>query len=431
MSDNKAAGFVGRQAITGLIRNRSFSALWVAQFFSQIGDRFRNVAILFLINELTGGNPLALTAYALTIVIPQFVVGLLGGAVVDRVDRKTVMIVSDVLRGAFMLPVLLVRDPSQLWIIYITSVGLEVVSVFFYPARNATLPNIVGPGQLMTANALMQAGYIVALVIGSWLAGILTDLLGTGFAVFFDSATFFVSAGALTFMSVPPLMAAVNGERASPAELWREIKDGLRYIWGQRDLKTVLIVSAVAMLGLGSMIVLGVSYLEEKLNLDASGYGNTLAMVGIGLLVGGALLGRIAGRVAANTLVGGSLIVVGGAMIAFAGAGSYSVVLITAGVVGVCLVIARASLDTFTQTLVPDEMLGRVQSVVQMTIAVGIGAAQFLAGISASLFGNEITFIIAGLVTIVAGVVAMVTLREAAREMANHELVRSPSTSES
>jgi len=183
--DNKTASFIGRQAVSALVRNKSFSALWVGQLFSQIGDRFRNVAILFLINELTGGNPLALTAYALTIVIPQFVVGLLGGAVVDRVDRKTVMIVSDVLRGVFMLPVLLVQEPAQLWIIYVTSVGLEVISVFFYPARNASLPNIVGPGQLMTANALMQGGYIVALVIGSWLAGMLTKLLGTQFAIFF------------------------------------------------------------------------------------------------------------------------------------------------------------------------------------------------------------------------------------------------------
>lgn len=409
-----------------LARNQSYLALWIGQLWSQIGDRFRNVAVLFLISDLTGGNTFAVTLYTLTIIVPQLVVGLLGGAVVDRVDRKTVMIVSDILRGVFMLPLILVQEPSHLWIIYVTSVGLEVVSVFFYPARNATLPNIVGRGQLMSANALMQGGYIVALVIGSFLAGLLTEFFGTAFAVAFDSATFFLSAIAISFMSVPPLMAAINGERTSPSQLWEEIKQGLRFIWGRQDLKVILVVSTVAMLGLGSMIVLGVSYLEERLDLGASGYGFTLAMVGIGLLIGGVLLGRIADRVAANTLVGGSLIIVGLAMIAFAGAGSYSVVLITAGIVGLCLVIARASLDTFTQALVPDEMLGRVQSVVQMTIAAGVGLAQLLASASAGLFGNEPTFVMAGLVTIAAGIVSITSLREAARKMAEHELVQAP-----
>ena len=82
----------------------------------------------------------------------------------------------------------------------------------------------------MTANALMQGSYIIALIIGSTLAGYLTALLGTGFAIVFDAATFFASAGAIAVMVIPPLAAALNGERPTPAELWREVKAGLRFI---------------------------------------------------------------------------------------------------------------------------------------------------------------------------------------------------------
>jgi MFS family permease len=361
------------------------------------------------------------------VVVPQFTFGLLGGAVSDRVDRRSVMIVSDVLRGLLVLPVLFVNSVERLWIIYLGSIGMEIISVFFYPARNAVIPNIIRPGQLMTANALMQGSYIVALTVGSVLAGYLTALLGTSFAIVFNTATFFFSAGAIAWMIVPPLAAALNGQRPTAVELWREIKVGLRFIQSRRDLLMVLVITAVAMLGLGAIIVLGISYLEARLNVAAEGYGNTVASMGVGILIGGLLVSRIAGRVPANVLVGGSLIFVGVAMVAFAGAGSYTVVVVAAVVIGLCLVIARASLDTFTQALVPDAMLGRVQATVQMTLAVSTAAAQGLAGILAKLLNSvETVFILAGCVTIIAGAAAILTLRDAARQMAESELVHAP-----
>jgi MFS family permease len=408
--------------------NRNYFALWLGQLLSQVGDRFRFVAVLFIVNNLTRGDPLAITVLTMTVAIPQFIFGLLGGAVSDRVDRKTVMIVSDVLRGLLVLPVLLVNTSDRLWIIYVCSIGMEIISVFFYPARNAVLPNIIGQGQLMVANALMQGSYIVALIVGSALAGFLTGLVGTDFAIIFDSATFFFSVAAIAFMTVPPLAAALNGERPTVKGLWGDIKDGLRFIWGRDDLKTILVVSAVAMLGLGSIIVLGISYLETRLHVGAEGYGNTIAALGVGILIGGALISRIAKRVQAHTLVGGSLILVGVSMVAFAGAGNYAVVLVAAAIIGLCMVVARASLDTFTQALVPDEMLGRVQATVQMTLAVSTALAQGLSGALAKLLNSvENVFVLAGMVTIIAGVAAILTLRDAAREMSNSALVRAPS----
>ena len=418
---------MARNAILALMGDRSFSALWLGQMLSQIGDRFRFVAVLVIVNELTGGNPLAITLLTFTIVIPQFLFGLLGGAVSDRVNRKIVMIVSDVLRGLFVLPVLLVNSLDHLWILYIASIGMEIISVFFYPARNAVIPNIVGPGQLMTANALMQGSYIVALIVGSTLAGYFTAFFGTNFAIVFDSATFLLSAAAIALMSIPLVAAAANGERPTAAELWREVKAGLHFIRSRHDLLMVLVITAVAMLGLGAIFVLGISYLETRLNVEAEGYGNTVAAVGLGLLIGGVLVSRIAGRVPANILVGGSLLLVGVAMVAFAGAGSYTVVIVAAMVVGLCLVVARASLDTFTQALVPDELLGRVQATVQMTMAVATAVAQGLAGIFAKILNSvESVFILAGCITMIAGLAAILTLREAAREMAESELVRGP-----
>jgi MFS family permease len=103
------------------------------------------------------------------------------------------------------------------------------------------------------------------------------------------------------------------------------------------------------------------------------------------------------------------------------------VVVVAAVVIGLCLVIARASLDTFTQALVPDEMLGRVQATVQMTLAVATAVAQGLAGVLAKILNSiEAVFFLAGCVTLIAGLAAILTLRDAAREMAKSELVRAP-----
>jgi predicted MFS family arabinose efflux permease len=173
--------------------------------------------------------------------------------------------------------------------------------------------------------------------------------------------------------------------------------------------------------------VLGIAYLEARLNVRAEGYGNTVAAIGVGILMGGLLVSRLARRIPANVLVGASLITVGVSMVAFAGAGSYTVVVIAAAIIGVCIVIARASLDTFTQALVPDEMLGRVQATVLMTLAISIAAAQGFAGILAKLLNSvESVFILAGCVTIISGVATIITLRDAAQEMAESELVRAP-----
>jgi MFS family permease len=373
---------------------------------------------LVIVNHLTDGDPLAVTLLTFTVVVPQFVFGLLGGAVTDRVDRKIVLIVSDILRGVLVLPVLLVQEPDQLWIVYLCSVGLEIISVFFYPARNAVIPNITRPEQLMTANAVRQGSYVIALIAGSAMAGYLTELIGTDFAIIFDSATFFFSAGAIAFMHIPPLATALE-ERAMTSELWKDMKAGLRFIRRRRDLMTILGVTAVAMLGLGAIIVLGISYLETRLNVAAQGYGNAVAAVGLGVLIGGAVVSRVAGRILANVLVGGSLITVGVAMFAFAGAGNYIVVLVAAAIIGICLVMARAALDTFTQALVPDEMLGRVQATVQMTMAVSTALAQGMSGLLAKLLDSvENVFVLAGGVTLAAGVTAILTLHDAAREMA-------------
>jgi len=390
--------------------NRDFLLLFIGQLFSQIGDQFLFIAALSLINHFTA-SPLALSGLALAISIPQLIFGLLGGVLVDRFDRKRLLIVSDVLRALVILPVVLVNQRSHLWMLYPAAAGLATVGTAFYPARNAIIPNIVSPKLLLSANTLIQVSYILALILGATLAGFAVRLWGAGAAVWFDSGTFLLSAALIAFMHIShnSLSEAHESARTVRAQL----AQGLRYVFGSQLLLRVLAITAIAALGIGAIQILGLNFLSQRLNVAEQGFGMTMAMVGVGVALGGALVQRLATRLPANQVVGACLAGVGAAIIAFALAPNFGLVLVAAAGIGLCLVVARAGLATLTQQLVPDVVRGRVESAVNMMVSVSTAAAQGLSGLLGDphFLGVQGVFVGAGVITLAAGVSAIYALR--------------------
>ena len=195
----------------------------IGQLLSQAGDQFLFIAALSIINRLTA-SPLALSGLALAISIPQLVFGLMGGVLVDRFNRKQLLIISDVLRALVILPVLLVHQRSEVWLLYPAAAGLAIVGTAFYPARNAIIPNIVPPKLLLSANTLIQVSYILALIFGATLAGFVVKLWGTDAAVWFDSATFLLSALLIAFMRIPPNV--LTHTRGAARTVWGQLVQG-------------------------------------------------------------------------------------------------------------------------------------------------------------------------------------------------------------
>lgn len=403
--------FLGdRAAIVSALRNRNFRALWVGQLISQIGDNFLIVTILFVISSLTG-SPLALGVMAIVVTLPQLFLGLIGGVFVDRLDRKLVMIVSDILRGLAVLSLLLVQRADQLYILYIVSFVMVTVGLFSNPARNAVIPNIVSGEILLTANALMQASQIIAVILGASIAGLIVGSLGPAFAIVFDSFSFAVSAVAIATMTIPPLNPKPS--KANSRVIWNQLVEGLLFIKGSSPLRHAMITTAVATLGFGAIMVLGIIYLDEVLGMGAEGFGFLYAFQGLGVVIGGVVIGRFASRVRTNRVVGGCMVILGLAIIAFAVVPSYPLVLVAVAIIGLSIVVARAALATLTQSLVPDEKRGRVESALTMVIGASTSGSMALSGLFGDVIGVQAVFIAAGLITIVAGVAASYTLRGA------------------
>jgi len=173
--------------------NHDFRRLFIGQLVSQTGDWFNSVALFTLLLSLTGSGEAV--GYILIIkLLPSFFAGPLAGVVADRFNRKTIMIVADIVRGFLVLGFLLVQRPEQVWLVYAIAALEVVVSTFFDPAKSAAIPNIVSREELIPANALSAASWSVTLALGAALGGVVTDAFGRNTAFVVDSVSFFVSA---------------------------------------------------------------------------------------------------------------------------------------------------------------------------------------------------------------------------------------------
>jgi len=404
-----------RAAIVNALRNRDFRALWVGQLLSQIGDNFVIVAILLVISTLTDSS-LALGILAVIATLPQIFLGLIGGVFVDRLNRKLVMIVSDIVRGLVVLVLLFIQRVDQLYILYLVTFVMVTVGLFFNPARNAVIPNIVNGETLLAANALMQASQVISVILGASIAGLVIGWLGPAFAFAFDSFSFGVSAATIATMAIPPVNS--NPGKTKGWVIWNEMVEGLLFIKRNSRLLHVMITTAVATLGFGAITVLGIIYLDQVLGIGAEGFGFLYAFQGLGAVIGGAIIGRFACNLRINWVAGGCMVMLGLAIIAFAVAPNYPLVLVAVAIIGLSIVTARAALATLTQRMVPDEKRGRVDSAVTMVVGASTSASLALSGVFGDLLGVQAVFIAAGLITIIAGVAASYTLREAERAAA-------------
>jgi DHA3 family macrolide efflux protein-like MFS transporter len=397
-----------RQAVRELFRNRNFTLLWIGQLLSQIGDQCLLIAAITLISNLSN-SPLAMLIPAISIALPQIIFGLVGGVIADRWNRKLLMIMSDVLRGIVVLSVLLVNRVEQLWILYLAAAGLAMVGVCFYPARNASIPNLVPSDLLMAANGMIQGSYIVALILGPVIAGAAVELWAP-LAILLDSVTFFASAMTIAVMRFPTTTSEPSVRKNGVRE---DIKIGLDFIRRNRVLSQVLVITAMATLGIGAIVLLAIPHLKETVGASGMEYGIAMSMLGLGSVLGGLMVSRLSQRLSTSTIVGGMLILAGAAIVAFAFAPNYTAVLVSVVAIGLCIVVARGALDAITQVLSPDAVRGRVQSAANLIVVAATAIAEGLSALLGSLIGVQTVFVAAGIVTALAGVAAAFVLRGA------------------
>jgi len=423
-----------------LFRNRSFAALWIGQTISFIGDYYYFFAITILVERLTG-SALLVGLSVISSALPMLLLGPIAGVFVDRWDRKRTMIGADLLRGLLVLVCLTVRTPDQIWILYVAGFMMSSISRFFFPAQNAVLPLIVtDKDDLLSANGLMQIVQTAGFIIGATLAGFSIALWGEQVAFIVDSATYFISAGAITLIQVPRTTGGAQAEGEQLGAVWAEMREGIVYLFGSRTMMGILLCLSVVQLGVGAINVSWVPFLQRTFGLGPEGLGAVDLAQGMGMALGGVLLGFVAARVSRVPLAGWSIAFIGG-MIALIGlAPPWALATLFPGLgveaemtamtigqrllhvplmllaysmlLGAALVPAQSALMTMMQLAVPDLKRGRVGSALNAIVtAAGLISMATVAAIG-DLVPFRMIYVAAGLIVSAAGLVGLVVLQE-------------------
>jgi MFS family permease len=291
------ASLIVKPYLALLKTNRNFRLLFVGQTISQLGDWFNSVAVYALLLDLTG-SATAVAGMLIVQFLPVALVGPLAGVVVDRVNRRRLMIVADVARGCLVLGLLLVRHPDQVWIAYVVMAATMSGSAFFEPARTATIPNITTAEELLPANALSAATWSAMLAIGASVGGLVTAFAGRNIAFIVNAASFFASAlfiAATRYDATPPAAPRARGLAALTGVT--DLVEGLRYVRQHSHVAALMCVKAGW--GLAGGVLLLLTIFGQRVFPIAGG-----AAAGIGVLYGARGVGAGLGPIALRWIVG-------------------------------------------------------------------------------------------------------------------------------
>jgi dTMP kinase len=307
----------------------SFFRLWLSQVLSSLGDWIGLLAILALANTISKSNAAALSLVMVARMLPGFLLAPLVGALVDRLDRKRVMVVTDLGRAVLLA---LVPFVDTLVGLVVASFVLELFALFRGPATAATVPHLVPEENLPQANSLSLVAAFGTFPLGALvfagLAGIAQWFNGFDFlsldreqlALYFDAAAF--TASAFITMTLPiPKNHLRSEQRIKVTQTLLDIKEGIQFIAGHELVRGVIYGMAGGLLGGGMMIPLGPVFSTEVLNEGASGFGLLMFALGFGAAIGVITLVLLQKRAPLETVFWVAIVATGGGIIL---AGSFS-----------------------------------------------------------------------------------------------------------
>lgn len=271
-----------------LRENRDFRRLWLAEVISFLGDWFNTIALYTAVAELSGSTE-AVSMVFVAKMLPIFLVTPIAGPLIDRLDRKKIMVASDVARCLCALGLIVAyRNRSLVLLVGCLFVMVSFAGLFI-PAKSSILPQITVRRELGAANALSSGTWSVMLALGAALGGVVTAAVGVETALLLDALTFLVSAAFL--IPLPPLVATRDED-----ERERGFIAGVRYLWRKPFLAATVAIKPFMALAGGGIAMLPV--FGTKVFEGASGptwMGLLYMARGLGALVGSLVVRRIFG----------------------------------------------------------------------------------------------------------------------------------------
>jgi MFS family permease len=411
--------------ISPLRESRDFRVLWLGELVSMIGRQITVLALPFQVFVLTR-SPLAVGLIGLAQLIPLIAATIAGGAVADRVDRRKLILVTEVGMAASTALLLLgaLSGHPPLWYLYVAA-GLSAgVSGINLPARSAAVPNLVRPGRLPAALALNQILFQGAGIVGPALAGILLGRFGLAWAYAADLMSAGAAVGAAWLLRpMPPK----RGAEQPVGTAWSEITDGFRSLRGRRVLQSTFLIDLDAMI-FGMPRALFPVLALTVFHVGPEGLGLLYAAPAAGALLGALTSGWV-GRIRRQGLAVVWAVVLWGASITFFGLSGrfFPLALAFLAFAGAADVISAVFRGTILQLSVPDSLRGRLSAIHILVVTGGPRLGDVEAGLVASLVSPWFSVVSGGVACVVGAVVLAGLIPELVRYRADAVATEQPS----
>jgi MFS family permease len=280
-----------------LKQNRNYRYSWIGQIVSEIGDHFNTIAVFSLALHNTNSG-MIVSGIMIARALPIVLAGPLAGVLLDRMDRKHLMIASDLARAAVGLCFIFATDPKDTWLLFVLSFLLMFASPFFTSGRAAILPTITNEEELHAANSLTKTTQWTAVTIGALLGGVTAMEFGYQWAFVFNAASFVFSALCIARLKAPK---GFKAERRALTEAGvlrplDEYLDGLRYMRSVPLMLTIALVHIGWASGGGAAQILFTLFGEVVYPYGPAGMGTIWGCAGVGLIVGGTFANKIGSK---------------------------------------------------------------------------------------------------------------------------------------
>ena len=420
-----------------VFRNRSFLLLWIAQAATQIGGNMVIFGLTVIISESTGSTT-AVSALILTFLLPAVLFSALAGVFVDRVDRRLVLILTNILRGLAFVAIFLVGN--HLGLIYLLNIIVSTITVFFAPAEAAMIPRLVPKKQLLSANGIFTLTLNAAFALGFTLVGpLIVKIAGASVLIIVVAALYFVAAAfCWTLPPAPSTVRAIGPSGARGRLLEAEeavgsvagqLREGLDYIRAHREIRWSLSYLGIAASLVGVLGVLGPKFAKTTLGLSEADFVVVVLPLGVGIVMGILLLNAYGRLIPRRRVIEGGLIALGLFLVAMALSGRISSFLGSATasgpatlsvltsllsiVVGLAFFagIAYASVAIPAQTQLqedlPEDVRGRVFGVLNMLVSVASFLPILIVGPIGDLLGTTVVLVLVASLIVASGIASI------------------------
>jgi MFS family permease len=418
-----------------VFRNSSFLRLWLSQAATQIGGNMVLYGLTVIVVNSTSSNT-AVSLLILSFLVPAVLFSAVAGVYVDRIDRRLILVATNVLRGLMFVALYLVG--TNLALILLLNVAVSTVTVFFAPAEAAMIPVLVPRSQLLAANGVFTLTLNAAFALGFALLGpLVVNLAGPEAVILVVAALYFLAAAfCFTLPASPPppdpaphsRLAVGEAERAVSSTL-SQLREGLSFIRSNRSIGWSLLYLGIAASLVGVLGVLGPDFAQSALGLDAKDFAVVVLPLGFGIVTGILLLNAYGRYLPRRRVIEGGLIALGALLAALSAAGPISrllqradapggldltsvtsllaIVVVIAFFAGIAYGLVAIPSQTQLQEDLPEDVRGRVFGVLNMLVSVASFLPIIVVGPISDLVGTTTVIFAVALAVLAAGVASV------------------------